>query len=635
MNRLSAALGVILILAASPAGAQDPSPTDLNWLRGEVGDGALAYWVRDWGEIYLTELSDGQTVKVGDGVKPEFSPDSSKLAWIDGTTAKGRMRKGDATVHTIATGVNDSGGIHWISDSEVVVVKSGKWRRISLSGTESEVPELTALGTGGSETDVKLGGDGVWSFVDATTWKTSDGHSGATGGNCSCSLSPDGKSTTGLQDGHKICKLTQVRSGGVSGQLEWAYDYSGEKGFDNHRWSSNHPDFVACQDEKYNYMVVMKVGGTYCTRMGDTGTGEMYGDFTAGDGSGDPWPGTGDDPALQLDPAVLTFAAQAGGADPSDRSVAVSNSGDGTLDAVAADENSAWLAVAVSGSGNNQVITNSIDISGLNAGTYNADVSVSCPNAANSPQGYTVSLEISEEPVLNQPPTVDAGADQIVGRNTPVFLDGSVSDDGLPDGTLTSTWSKSFGPGDVEFTDSSDPKTTATIAEAGNYTLTLTADDGEYQGTDDMNLVVTERPSIEILSPGEGDVLEIGSTHQIQWTTVNLDDVQIDYSTDNGQNWINIAGSVDRSNPSWGDYSWTVPDQSSEECLVMITGYFGEAPTTSGVFAIRGGSGDEPVVEGACGCGDVYRPGSSRGGANHSTGLLLVLLLVLGIRRFR
>jgi len=603
MRRLPAVLGAFILLTAPAIRAQDPSPTDLGWLRGEVGDGALCYWVQDQGEIYLTELSTGQTVLVGNGVTPEFSPDSSKLAWIDGTTAKGRMRKGDATVHTIATGVSDSGGIHWISDSEVVVVKSGKWRRITLTGTESEVPELTALGTGGAETDVKLGTDGVWSFVDGTTWKTSDGHTGATGGNCSCSLSPDGKSTTGLQDGHKICKLTQVRSGGVSGELSWVYDYSGEKGFDNHRWSSNHPDFVACQDEKYNYMVVMKVGGTYCTRMGDSGAGEMYGDFTAGDGSGDPWPGTGDDPVLQLDPSSLDFAGQAGGADPADRSIAVSNGGGGTLDDVTASESAAWLSVARSGSGDNQQLINSVDIAGLSAGTYNADVSVSCQNAINSPFTYTVTLQISDDPVLNQPPVADAGADQIVGRNTPVFLDGAVSDDGLPDGTLTSTWSKTSGPGTVDFTDPSDPKTTATIAEAGNYTLTLTADDGEYQDSDEMNLVVTEQPSIEILSPQEGDVLSVGSVHRIEWNTVNLDDVQLDYSTDNGQSWTNIAGSVDRVNPNWGDYPWTVPDQPSEECLVMVTGYFGEAPTTSGTFAIREGSGDEPVVEGACGCG--------------------------------
>jgi hypothetical protein len=327
----------------------------------------------------------------------------------------------------------------------------------------------------------------------------------------------------------------------------------------------------------------------------------MYGDFTAGDGSGDPWPGTGNDPLLQLDPASLSFAGQVGGANPNDRSVTVSNTGGGTLDNVAASESSAWLSVARSGSGNNQTIANSVDITGLSAGTYNADVSVSCANASNSPQSYTVTLQVSDDPVLNQPPVADAGADQIVGRNTPVFLDGAVSDDGLPDGTLTSTWSKSSGPGTVDFTDPADPKTTATIAEAGNYTLTLTADDGEYQDSDEMNLVVTERPSIEILSPQEGDVLSVGSTHQIKWTTVNLDDVQIDYSTDNGQNWTNIAGSVDRVNPNWGDYSWTVPDQPSEECLLMITGYFGEVPTTSGTFAIR--ADQEPVVKGACGCG--------------------------------
>jgi hypothetical protein len=173
----------------------------------------------------------------------------------------------------------------------------------------------------------------------------------------------------------------------------------------------------------------------------------------------------------------------------------------------------------------------------------------------------------------------------------------------------------------VDFTDPSDPQTTATIAEAGNYTLQLTADDGEYQDSDEMNLVVTERPSIEILSPREGDVLGVGSTHQIKWTTVNLDDVQIDYSTDNGQNWTNIAGSVDSVNPSWGDYSWTVPDQPSGECQIMITGYFGEVPTTSGTFAIR--AEQEPVVKGACGCG---------GGKSLC---LLLLLPLLFIRRFK
>ncbi len=167
---------LILGFLVGPARAQDPSPNDLNWLRGECGDGALAYQAGDPNyRIYLTELSDGQTVEVGPGTRPEFSPDSSKLAWIDGSTAKGRMRKGAPTIHTIASGVTAEGGVHWVSDSEVVLVKSGKWFRVSLSGDESEVAPLSALGTGGSECDVKQGSDGVWSYVTGATWKTSTG----------------------------------------------------------------------------------------------------------------------------------------------------------------------------------------------------------------------------------------------------------------------------------------------------------------------------------------------------------------------------------------------------------------------------------------------------------------------------
>jgi hypothetical protein len=101
---------------------------------------------------------------------------------------------------------------------------------------------------------------------------------------------------------------------------------------------------------------------------------------------------------------------------------------------------------------------------------------------------------------------------------------------------------------------------------------------------------------------------------------VNLDDVQIDYSTDGGQSWTNIAGSVDRYSPHWGDYPWTVPDEPSEECLIMITGYFGEVPTTSDTFAIRTGSGRETIVEGACGC-------AANSPAGPLTGLCLLALL--------
>ena len=285
----------LLCGAVAPSLAARPSPTDLDWLRKECGDGALL--CQSKGTIYLTELSTGKTVTAGTGTCPEFSPDGSKLAWVDGDVARGRMRRGDDTVRVIAEGVDRAGGVHWCGGRHVLVVRGGRWRKVSLSGDEVDAPGLTALGTGGSECDVKLCADGVWSYVSGRDWRTSDGRRGRTGGTCSSSLSPDGRSVTGLHSGHKRCDLTSIRTGGTSGRLRWVYASKGSKGFDNHRWSSNDGRFVVCQDEKHGYLVVMKIGGTYCTRMGPRGGGEMYGDFTVGDGTGEPWPGA---PTSQL-----------------------------------------------------------------------------------------------------------------------------------------------------------------------------------------------------------------------------------------------------------------------------------------------------------------------------------------------
>ena len=297
---LGALIGVLLfpclVLAAPPG-------NNLGWLKGLVGDGALMSY--SGGNLHLTELSSGSSVKLtqnaANGWSFEFSVDGSKLAFIEGTTVKGRMRKGDTTLHTIATGVDPLGGVHWVSDTEVVYVKSGQWYRATIDGqTAVKVAALTALGAGGQECDVKLTGKGVWCYVGRTqsgvevTWKTSDGKTGGTGGTCSSSFSPDvggGVSVTGLEHDHKSAYLKQVIAGAPTGTIKWSYDYVGDKGFDNHRWSSNHKDFVVVQDEKNSYCTVLQVSTNTATWMGPQGTGEMYGDFTAGTGSGAPWPG--------------------------------------------------------------------------------------------------------------------------------------------------------------------------------------------------------------------------------------------------------------------------------------------------------------------------------------------------------
>ncbi|MFQ6027824.1 MAG: LamG-like jellyroll fold domain-containing protein, partial [Dehalococcoidia bacterium] len=104
----------------------------------------------------------------------------------------------------------------------------------------------------------------------------------------------------------------------------------------------------------------------------------------------------------------------------------------------------------------------------------------------------------------NLPPQVNAGPDQTDHFPGPVnlFLDGTVSDDGLPEtpGAVTTQWTAT-GPAAVSFADANAVDTTATFTAEGRYTLTLTANDGEAQGSDTMVVNIKPEPvltSIEV-----------------------------------------------------------------------------------------------------------------------------------------
>jgi len=68
--------------------------------------------------------------------------------------------------------------------------------------------------------------------------------------------------------------------------------------------------------------------------------------------------------------------------------------------------------------------------------------------------------------------------------------------------------------------------------------------------------------------PNGGEVWEVGQTEEISWSAVNVYNVKIELSTDNGSAWSSIV----ESTPNTGTYSWlvTAPD-SSNQCLIRIT----------------------------------------------------------------
>jgi Calcineurin-like phosphoesterase/CARDB/Calx-beta domain len=100
----------------------------------------------------------------------------------------------------------------------------------------------------------------------------------------------------------------------------------------------------------------------------------------------------------------------------------------------------------------------------------------------------------------NQPPTVDAGADQTITLPAGASLDGTVNDDGRPSpAALTTHWSQVSGPGRITFANASSVDTLANFSQSGVYVLRLTADDGTLSSSDDIQLTVNPPSSSDLI----------------------------------------------------------------------------------------------------------------------------------------
>ncbi|HEX7077594.1 MAG TPA: LamG-like jellyroll fold domain-containing protein [Candidatus Eisenbacteria bacterium] len=141
---------------------------------------------------------------------------------------------------------------------------------------------------------------------------------------------------------------------------------------------------------------------------------------------------------------------------------------------------------------------------------------------------------------VNAAPTVSAGADQTITLpQTSASLQGTASDDGLPSGTLTTSWSVVSGPGAATFADASAPSTTVTVDSTGTYLLRLTATDGALSASDDVQVTLNPAPPPSSLfssylafdgvddyarfnDPGSNSALDLGADFTIgAWVRFN------------------------------------------------------------------------------------------------------------------
>ena len=104
---------------------------------------------------------------------------------------------------------------------------------------------------------------------------------------------------------------------------------------------------------------------------------------------------------------------------------------------------------------------------------------------------------------------------------------------------------------------------------------------------DDSDAEFTVTPAQPILlSPNGGEVWYSGTSKQILWDEATFySNVRLDYSSDNGVTWTLIANNVS----NYGYYNWTVPNLSSENCLIKAsnTSNVGVNDVSNTVFTIK------------------------------------------------
>jgi len=104
------------------------------------------------------------------------------------------------------------------------------------------------------------------------------------------------------------------------------------------------------------------------------------------------------------------------------------------------------------------------------------------------------------------------------------------------------------------------------------------------RGSDNVSVLLNNNLFITVTSPNGGEDWQVGSGHDITWTSTGTSGtVNIEYSTDNGSNWMELVDSTEDN----GNYPWTIPGTPSDSCLVRITDTDGSPSDTSdAVFTI-------------------------------------------------
>lgn len=201
---------------------------------------------------------------------------------------------------------------------------------------------------------------------------------------------------------------------------------------------------------------VMASGGSYATTWGPAV------------GQNGPWACAAvafvipDQPVLSVTPTSLSFSGVQGGSNPASQSVAIANTGTGTMNWTMASDQS-WLTAAPTSGTDAGTVAVSVNLSGLTAGSYTGHLTITATGATGSPATVTVSLTVG-------------AATAVLALSTHV-LEFVAPPNGSNPADQTVLVSNSGTPGTMNFTVTSDSTwltTAPTSGDAGTTPVSLT-----------------------------------------------------------------------------------------------------------------------------------------------------------------
>jgi hypothetical protein len=307
-------------------------------------------------------------------------------------------------------------------------------------------------------------------------------------------------------------------------------------------------------------------------------------------------------PTIGLSPSTVSFGAVQGGANPVNQSLAISNSGTGTLNWTVSD-NANWLTLSPSSGTGNGAVTMSVNSAGLAVGTYNGTITVSATGATNTPRTVPVTLTVTSAPAPTigvAPSTLTFSATQ--GGANPANQSVSISNTGT--GTLNWTASDnaswltlSPGSGNGNGTVTASPNITGLTAGTYNATITVSGTGATNSPTIPVTLTVNPPPPVIGLGPTtlSFTATQGGTNPASQNISVsNTGGGTLNWSASDNASWLSlsptsgtdngtVAASINIAGLAAGSYNATItvaaPGVTSRTVTVALT--VNSAPTSS------------------------------------------------------